>query len=563
MQNLSIRSKLYLITALISIVLFALGGLSIYSLRVVNDKSTEISSLWIPRIKMSDEINTLASDYRSMQYNYLVAATPQDKAAAESEMERMLSRLDDMFQAYEAIAREERKAAIREARADWDAYAAHTRQLLFTLPAAEAGVIIRTTAKAQYDEVTTKIVEAGKAAVEGANESSAEGDDIYAFVSQVLIGVVAVSIIVALCALLFVSKRISGGIAEVLDAAKKIADGDLKNTVRVASQDEIGQLGEAVNQMTVNLRGLIGQIQKTSGQVAASSEELTASAEQSAQVTETIAQSVTTVAEMSGRQITTVNAASSTVERMSADIEQTAATVGETAERTKNAVESAEQGNQAIETAVNQMNNIETTVNQSAEVIGKLGERSKEIGSIVDTISGIAGQTNLLALNAAIEAARAGEQGKGFAVVAEEVRKLAEQSQDAAKQIGALITEIQEDTNEAVSAMQNGTSEVKIGASVVATAGQSFATILDMVGEVNGQANAIAATMKNLAGGARQIVGAVHDVDDAGKQVASEAQSVSAATQQQSASMEEIAAASRNLASLAEQLEQASAKFRL
>ena len=140
---------------------------------------------------------------------------------------------------------------------------------------------------------------------------------------------------------------------------------------------------------------------------------------------------------------------------MSAGIQQVAVNanaVSGMADKTTNA---ASQGDKAVDAAINQMKNIERSVSSSAQVVAKLGERSKEIGQIVDAISGIAGQTNLLALNAAIEAARAGEQGRGFAVVAEEVRKLAEQSQEAAKQIANLISEIQTETDSAVVAMDD------------------------------------------------------------------------------------------------------------
>lgn len=567
MSSLSIKARLYFITALVTFILLILGGLAIYSLKDVNDRSSEITDIWIPRIEMSKDINTMASDYRSLQYNYIVATSPQDRDNAARSLDELNKQLAEKFTAYEAIARPEIKKTIQDVFAEWNAYVADSRRIVRILSTTgnteEAGIIMRTTAKFQYDAVTKKISDIGALSLKGAQSADEDSDAVYTSATKIMISVIVIAILTTLVSLVIVTNRICAGILAVLQAAEKVADGDLKNTLQITSDDEIGRMGKAVNNMITNLRNLLRQIQKTSAQVAASSEELTASAEQSSEVTQTIAQSVTTVAEMSNAQTTTINEASSIVEQMSAGIEETAASVGVAAEQTSKAVVNAKVGNKAIENAVGQMNNIESTVNKSAQVVEKLGERSKEIGQIVDTISGIAGQTNLLALNAAIEAARAGEQGRGFAVVAEEVRKLAEQSQEAAERIATLITEIQHDTEEAVVAMQEGTKEVKVGATVVTSAGESFERILTMVNEVNRQSNDIAATMQELASGTQQIVNSVHEVDHAGKQVAAEAQSVSAATEEQSASMEEIAAASRNLSGLAEQMEQATSKFRL
>ena len=194
-------------------------------------------------------------------------------------------------------------------------------------------------------------------------------------------------------------------------------------------------------------------------------------------------------------------------------------------------------------------------------MVAELGDRSKAIGQIVATISGIAGQTNLLALNAAIEAARAGEQGRGFAVVAEEVRKLAEQSQEATKQISALIGAIQSDTEQAVTAMDNGTREVKLGTEVVNAAGQAFQEIVGLVGQVSDQIKEVSATIEQMAIGSQQIVGSVNQIDLLAKEAAAQAQTVSAATEEQSASMEEIASSSQSLAQLAMELRDAVGKF--
>lgn len=566
MGNLTIKAKLYLTTGLVSAILIILGAAAVYALGDVNGKSTEISQGAMPRVALSGEINTLASDYRAAQYDHVVSQTAQDMAEADKELAQLEKEIEAKFAAFDQIVSAQRKAEFDKIKADWANYVQETQGMLALSrqnKTAEAGAILTGEAQNKYNDISTRIQGFAVAAVKDGDQLSEEGDEVFASISKILTILILVAIVVTAVSLIAITRNIGNGISALLGVSQKVAVGDLKEMVRVDSTDEIGQLGKATNQMIDNLKGLLNQIQKTSGQVAASSEELTASADQSAEVTQNIARSITDVSEASTNQVSAVNTASAAVQQMSAGIEETAATVASAAEQAQQALDAAQDGNQSIERAVAQMNNIETTVNSSAQVVTKLGERSKEIGQIVDTIAGIAGQTNLLALNAAIEAARAGEMGKGFAVVAEEVRKLAEQSQEAAKQIGELIGEIQGDTDQAVVAMNEGTKEVQTGAQVVKEAGDAFVKILEMVDAVHKQSKDIATTMEEVANGTQQIVGSVQEIDQSSKSVAAESQSVSAATEEQSASMEEIAAASRNLANLAQELQGATNKFKL
>jgi methyl-accepting chemotaxis protein len=374
--------------------------------------------------------------------------------------------------------------------------------------------------------------------------------------------------VISLIAGLTMAIRLSGEIAKRLNidvmALKEVANGNLAiEELRVKSEDEIGEIGHSINATVKNLKELIGVVAQVTHQVAALSEELTANAEQSAQAAEQVATSITTVANGSERQNGVVNDVSSIVEQMAASSQEIAANTITVAHSSEKAAASAKEGGKTIREAVAQMISIEKTVNGSAQVVTHLGERSKEIGQIVETISGIAGQTNLLALNAAIEAARAGEQGRGFAVVAEEVRKLAEQSQDAAKKIATLIGEIQAETAKAVEAMHEGTKEVKIGGESVASAGQAFTQIVALVEEVNGQIRQISKATQQMADGSQKVVNAMSEIAISSKGNAAEAQTVSAAAEEQSASMEEIASSSETLAKLAEDLQLSVAKFRL
>jgi methyl-accepting chemotaxis protein len=198
---------------------------------------------------------------------------------------------------------------------------------------------------------------------------------------------------------------------------------------------------------------------------------------------------------------------------------------------------------------------------QATEAIRELGAKSERIEGIVATITGIAEQTNLLALNAAIEAARAGEQGRGFAVVAEEVRKLAEESKNAAASIATLIAETRAETTRAVAVVADGASRTQDGVATVEQAREAFLTLGASVQDMNGRVEQIAAAIEQIASSSQQVQADMTEVAAVAEQSSASTQQVSASTQQTSASTQQIAASAQDLARTAEQLEQLVGQF--
>lgn len=385
--------------------------------------------------------------------------------------------------------------------------------------------------------------------------------------TNVLIKIISSVIIVAILLItglaFFVARKIARPIQEMQQSALKMAEGDLTHSVNIQSNDELGSLAEALNQMAGNLKKLIRNVQENSHQLASASEELTASAQESAETTTHVAASISEVAGATNQQYNAITEATNVIEKMSHQISQSAENANISSRHATEAATASSSGEEAAQKAIQMMTDIEKTVEESADAVEKLGARSKEIGNIIDTISAIANQTNLLALNAAIEAARAGEQGKGFAVVAEEVRKLAEQSQSSASQIAELILQIQQETDAAVSSMQIGKKDVSSGSQIVREAGSAFRTISERIQNLAEETSKTATIADQLSAHSQQAVLSLKKIDDSAKKTSKEVETVSAATEEQAASMQEISSSSHILANMAQKLQDTVQKFRI
>ncbi len=351
-------------------------------------------------------------------------------------------------------------------------------------------------------------------------------------------------------------------------------DTDARICLRVKRKDEIGMLAENLNSFFEERQNFIKMLQENASQLAETSTELAkisdsssaafrqiaaaidqvaqGSTEQSKSTSEAVevmgqvAMSIEQIATGAQEQSNNVVKTTALVDEMTAKMDRMAAgmqTVREVSEQ--NGV-LAQNGGKSVNKTVEGMNRVRTAVLETSQNLNQLGERSQKIGEIIQVIDDIAEQTNLLALNAAIEAARAGEHGKGFAVVADEVRKLAERSGKATKEIADLITDIQQRTKTAVDSMEIGTREAAEGVGLAEEAGQSLSEI------VNGVATA-ADNVGKITDIINEIIESSREVSDAVSNVAAITEENSAAAEQISASSEQVNATVQNVASISQE----------
>ena len=565
MNNIKVSYKLLIL------VIIAVIGMSVVGIEgalSIKEANYQLTQLYKNEMRSVELLGQACEKMRTIQVRSMqVIADPARLAELRKSQLKDIDEMDMILSEYTKLAKNgDNEAQAIEMVAGWEKFKKSMPAVISAVQSGGSDAGIAEYNKGAKDD-TVKLRDALTALSTETINDAAKTNEINISEGEKSIIMMAVVTIICIVLMLAFSYLLVMAIKKPLDnmmaGCDKLAQGDFSvNSELVERKDEFGDVERALHNMTVEVSKLLKNFSKATEQIAAASEQLNSSSMESANAATSVAQSVGDAAGIVASQQSAVEAGSQHVTAITESVDHISQEASNIASDANKTAERAKSGSSVVDESVSQIRHVEETVHTTAKLVDKLGERSQEIGAIVDTISNLAGQTNLLALNAAIEAARAGEAGRGFTVVAEEVRKLAEQSASAAQQISALIDSIQTDTAKAVKSMSAGREAVAKGTESVEGLHAVFAEINQLIEAVSGKINNMANSIQLVAGQAEDISNQMQEIDNGAVKVSDNMQSVSAATQEQSASAEEIAAASESLAKQAEEVQENLQKFK-
>jgi methyl-accepting chemotaxis protein len=563
--NLRVRTKLLGAFALVVAVSTVMGLFALAQLGSVNDQGQFIGTSVVPSVRAVGEAQSAASDFRRWQLRHVLADDAAAAGAAETQIASARERMDAVIAEYERlVGSDEDRAVWGRAREQWTTYVRASDPFLAASRRGDSADAMRAlggSAEETYAALTETFGEWAQVNEALGEDALAAARSGYSSARALVLVLLVASAAIGIGVALLLTRLITRPLAIVQRSAAAAAAGDLTVRTGVDGGDEIAAVARSFDGMVDEMASVVRRVLERASALGGTSQEMAAGAEQTGQAVAQIAATVDGVAKGSGEQAESAQRVTEAVAQMSRGVGRVAGAGQQAAEAAAEADRTADTGERTVQEATAAMDRIQTSVAGVSTVVEDLGDKGREIGEIVTTISDIAEQTNLLALNAAIEAARAGEQGRGFAVVAEEVRKLAESSQEAAGSIAQIITALQAQTGEAVEAMAAGQHEVQDGVRQVDAAGRAFGDIRGQVGRVAAEVQQVADSSQELASGAQQVESSVASVAAVSEENAASAQEVAASTEETSATAQQIASASQEVARQAQELDELVRRF--
>ncbi len=579
MSGMSITKKLFLAFGSLFILFAGFGGFVLYSFSNIGTENDNIDD-WIKSHVVVSEVSDKVSDVQravlmriitndnTFEAEHWMSILVQKKSEVDNAFMRYQDNLnsfsyDDDFERQNDLNILQRELQL------WEEYKLQIDridELLHASNTAEANAVMRGSLTQSFDAID----EAMRADLESCNtglyDATGKAEEIFRqLVNRVNISSVVLAIILigGTVVIFLLAKNINRSVNQIEAVTKLVAKGDLSKTIDNDSDDEFGMISQQFNSVIGHIRKVIKNVQETANIVSDDAATLNNSFSNSAKILESVAMSVANVTDSALKQQETLVETKTHVHSMRGEVDKAVNSMKKGLESVQSTSQHANRGSKIASETVKQMNDIAKAVQDSAKIVRELGENSKEIGSIVEAISNIAGQTNLLALNAAIEAARAGEQGRGFAVVADEVRKLAEESQNAVEKIGAIIGTIQETTESAVQAMEIGRSRVEQGRGNIETTGNSFQEIVTMIRTAEENSLTVMKVINSLLEPMQIIVEHTDKASNISDKIVKEVETISIATAEQAGSVMTISENSQALTELSDGLKKVVHEFKL